>query len=720
MTRLLLLSIACQLSLTAGAGPAAADEPENRPDILIADFESEDYGDWTVTGEAFGPGPARGALAGQMHVDGFRGERLVNSFYGGDDATGTLTSPALRLERKFVNFLIGGGRYAGETCINLIVGGEVFRTATGPNDAAGGSERLDWHTWDVSELEGRTARIEIVDRRKGGWGHINVDHIVHSDRRLQPEPAAREISVEQRYVHLPVKRGAAKRRMSFRAAGHTVREFEIELADGEPDFFTFADVAPWRGQRLRIEVDRLPPDSNGLKRITQSDELPATDELYRERHRPQFHFTSRRGWLNDPNGMVYHDGEWHLFYQHNPYGTEWGNMHWGHAVSRDLVHWRELPIGLYPRRFGDWAFSGSAVVDTENSSGFGKGGEPPLVLAYTSTGRGECIAWSTDRGRTWTEYEGNPVVRHRGRDPRLVWHEPTKRWVMAVYTETDSLQSIAFHTSTDLKQWTYQSRIDGYFECPDLFELPVQGAAAGADASGRPETKWVLYAADGRYVLGRFDGKTFHPETDKQTLWHGNFYAAQTFSNAPDGRRIQIGWGRGITFPGMPFNQQMTVPVELTLRTTDEGVRMFAEPARELETLRGRAHARAAGPLRAGESPLEGVEGELFDLHAEFETGTAESVGLEIRGVPVEYNAREQQIHCRNVKVPLKPEGGVVHLRILADRGSLEIFGNQGRIAVSVGAIPPAGEQGIRLTARGGEARLRSLRVHELTSAWRP
>ena len=188
-------------------------------------------------------------------------------------------------------------------------------------------------------------------------------------------------------------------------------------------------------------------------------------------------------------------------------------------------------------------------------------GSPPLVVAFTSTGRGECIAYSNDRGRTWTEYAGNPVVRHAGRDPRLLWHEPTKRWVMAVYDETGGARSIAFHSSPDLKTWRFESRIDGFFECPELFELPVDG-----DCPAR--RLWVLYAADGEYRLGQFDGQRFAPETGKLRVWYGNFYASQTFSDAPDGRRIQIGWANGIAFPGEPFNQQMTVPCELTLRPT--------------------------------------------------------------------------------------------------------------------------------------------------------
>src|SRR6185295_14840190 len=160
-----------------------------------------------------------------------------------------------------------------------------------------------------------------------------------------------------------------------------------------------------------------------------------------------------------------------------PYGWNWGNMHWGHAVSRDLVHWEELPIALYPRKFGDWAFSGSAVVDQRNTSGWKQGRNDLLVAAFTSTGRGECIIYSNDRGRTWTEHEGNPVVKHQGRDPKLVWDAPSRRWVMALYDEFEKKQWITFHTSSDLKRWEFASRIEGFYECPDLFELPLKNTS---------------------------------------------------------------------------------------------------------------------------------------------------------------------------------------------------------------------------------------------------
>lgn len=687
---------------------AIASPGGNRSDILIADFEGKDWGAWKTTGEAFGPGPAKGTLPNQMPVTGYLGKGLVNSYQGGDKATGTLTSPAFTIERKFVNFLIGGGKYPGKTCMNLLVKDKVVRTATGPNDRPGGSEHLDWQSWDVSEFAGQQATLQMIDDRTEGWGHICVDHIVLSDRKKQSGPAQRELVVEQQYLHLPVKTGGPKRRMRLVVDDQIVREFDIELADSEPSFWAFSDMTAFKGKKLRIEVNSLPDGSTGLSSIAQSAALKDGDKAYQEKNRPQFHFTSQRGWLNDPNGLVYAKGEYHLFYQHNPFGWNWDNMHWGHAVSTDLFHWKEQPTALYPKRYGDWAFSGSAVVDRANTGGFKSGKEDVLVAFFTSTGRGECVVYSHDLGRTWTEYEGNPVVKHAGRDPKVVWHEGAKQWVMSVYDEHQGKRWIAFYTAPDLKKWTLQSRIEGFYECPDLFELPVDGDAR--------KSQWVLYAADGKYVLGTFDGKTFQAAPGKHQLWYGNFYAAQTYSDAPDGRRIQIGWAQGITFPGMPFNQQMTVPCELTLRTTPDGVRMFAQPVKELATLDDVVQLWKAQEIPPGKSLREDALGELLNLQAEFEPGKAEGFTLTVRGVAVAYDAKKQQLLCNGRSAPLAMVDGKIRLQLLVDRASVEVFGNDGRVALSVGAAPTG--QAVEVTARGGAVAVRVFKMTSLKSAW--
>lgn len=690
-----------------GLSVQAADD-----DVLLADFEGPDYGAWQVEGQAFGPGPAQGTLPNQMPVDGFAGHGLANSYYQGDGTTGRLTSPDFQIERDHMNFLIGGGGHAGQTCMNLLVDGQVVRTATGPNTQPGGGELLDWQSWDVRDLRGQTARLQVVDEHTGGWGHINVDQIVLSARPRGAQPVECALTITHRYWHLPVRNGAPKRIVRLREGEQTLREFEIELADGPPELYVFCDLREHVGRELTLQIDRLPTDSQALDNLHFADDVPDATALYAEPLRPQFHFTSRRGWLNDPNGLVYAGGKYHLFYQHNPYGIQWGNMHWGRAESTDLLHWEETGIALYPPRIGDWAFSGSAVVDERNTSGWQVGDAPPIVIAFTSTGRGECIVYSADEGRTWQEYAGNPVVQHAGRDPRLLWHAPTQRWVMAVYDEHEGRQWIAFYTSADLKSWEFASRIADFFECPDLFELPVQG--------GENETRWILHAADGRYVVGRFDGREFTPEQPRRQLWYGDFYAAQTFSNEPSGRRVQIGWGRGITFPGMPFNQQMTVPVELTLVRIGDVCELRALPVRELELNRVSTEVRGDVEIPAGDpAQAELWPGELLDATLELAVQADTVLTIRVHGDDFVVDASRGELRCRHVTAPLSVSDGRLALRLLVDRGSIEIFANEGALALSAGGVPRGDERGLRLAVTQGEpVTAERIELSQVRSIW--
>lgn len=714
------LTILVLCLMTAAIAPAA------EPDILVADFEWDTWeeGGWTATGEAFGPGPAQGALPNQMPVTGYKGQRLVNSFYGGDGPTGTLTSPQFTIERDYINYLIGGGGFEGKTCMNLLVDGEVVRTATGPNTTPGGSERLDWQAWDVADLASKEVVLQIVDDHSGGWGHINVDHIVQSNRKAELVTLAREFTVDKPYLHLPVKNGAAKRLMRLVVDGEMVREFEIELAEGEPDFWTYTEVDAYDGKTLRAEVDGMPHDSPALQAIKLADTWPDPDGMYHERFRPQFHFSAARGWINDPNGMMYYDGEYHLFFQHNPYGASWGNMTWGHAVSTDMIHWRQLPDAIHPDELGA-IFSGSGVVDHKNTTGWQSGEHTPLVAVYTSAGGSnaqsegqpftQSIAYSTDRGRTLTKYEGNPVLEHivgGNRDPKVIWHEPTEQWVMILYLER---LRFAFWGSPDLKTWTKLSELeipDGH-ECPDLFELAVDGD---------PEnTRWVVWEAAGRYFVGDFDGKVFTPDSELlHSCFGANDYAAQTFSNVPDedGRRIQIAWMRGERYPGMPFNQQMTVPRVLTLRTTPDGIRLFMEPVEELKKLRGREHRHADVALGAEPVKLDGVEGDLLDIEAVLELGEADAVGIDVRGHRIEYSAAARELTALGSKAPLEPEDGRITLRILVDRTSIEVFANAGRVQMANLFLPDDDKRDLAVYATGGPAKAPSVAVWELRSIW--
>ena len=420
--------------------------------------------------------PGRGTLPGQMAVSGYLGRGLVNSFNGGDDATGTLTSPPFRIDRPFLNFLIGGGGFEGETCVNLIVDGKAVRTATGKNRDAGGTEALKWDGWDVGDLDGKEAVVQIVDRRKGGWGHINIDQIVQSDASRKPAEAVRSVVVDHATCILPVRTGGPKTRMKFVIDGGTVREFDIELAEGKPDFWVFSDMGSVQGPEPQDPRRRAGRPQGARRDRRRPTNVPDAAGMYKEKHRPQFHFTSRRGWLNDPNGLVWQDGEYHHVLPAQPVRLELGE----HALGprrqprpRPLDRAADRDLSPRIRRLGLLRQRGRRHRGTP--AAFRAGSEAPMVAAYTSTGRGECIVYSNDRGRTWTEYPGNPVVKHNGRDPRLLWHAPSKHWVMAVYDEGEKRRSIDFYTSPDMKTWTFASRIDGFFECPDLFELPVDG-----------------------------------------------------------------------------------------------------------------------------------------------------------------------------------------------------------------------------------------------------
>jgi sucrose-6-phosphate hydrolase SacC (GH32 family) len=509
----------------------------------------------------------------------------------------------------------------------------------------------------------------------------------------------RELTMEKRYLHFPVTNNPKKgegHHVAVLVDGAVVREFEMDLSEN-PDWFAHLDMSTWLGRKVTVRVEKLAEDSKVLGLVTQADTIWNADQLYTEPLRAQLHFSPQRGWNNDPNGMVFADGEYHLYFQHNPYGWGWGNMHWGHAVSPDMVHWTELPIALYPHKFGDWAFSGGAVVDKDNTSGWKQGTNLLTVAMVTSTGRGECVIYSNDRGRTFHEFEGNPIIKHCGRDPRPLWYEPGKHWVIALYDEFQGGRYIGFYTSPDLKTWTFQSRIAGFFECPDLFELPVDG-----DVSKK---KWVLTAASSEYMVGQFDGTKFTPETPKLPGHRGSgFYAAQTFTSEPKGRVVQIGWLQTAT-PGMPFNQAMSLPHELKLRNTTEGPRMTWTPVTELEKLRD-------GPDQSG--GLAHFRSELIELRAQFEPGNAATIEFKLRGATISYDAKKQELDG----APAPLVDGKQRLIVYVDRTVLEVFASDGLTYLPLPFIPKQEDQSVTVEVKGGNAKMDSLQVYKLKSIW--
>ena len=553
------------------------------------------------------------------------------------------------------------------------------------------------------------------------FGSLSV--AIGEDKAEAIKGMEREFLLQKKYLNFPVKNGAPKRLIHLIIDGKIVREFEIELALDKPDFWVYLDISGFAGKKAILWIDTYEPaKSKGFDSVYQADTYIGQENVYKEKLRPQFHFTSKRGWNNDSNGMVYYDGEYHLFYQHNPYGWNWGNMTWGHAVSTDLIHWTELGDAIHPDRLGT-IFSGSAVVDVNNTAGFQTGDEKVLICIYTSAGgtnpmsKGrpftQSIAYSNDRGRTLTVYENNPVLGHingGNRDPKVIWHTPTDQWVMALYLDDHEM---GFFTSKNLKSWEFQSKIKCFHECPELFALPVDG--------NKDNEKWILYGGSGEYLVGHFDGEEFKSETDVIRFHYGNcFYASQTFTNIPesDGRRIQIAWAR-VNMPDMPFNQMMLFPVTLTLHTTEEGPRMFAEPVHEIEKLHNKRWQWKNRILEPAQNPLSEVSGELFHIRAELEVGEAGQIGFVIRDVPVTYNVQKQELSCLDNKASLNHVNGRIHLELLVDRTSIEIFGNKGRVYMPVGVILADNSKTLEIFTKGGKTEVESLEVYELNSAWK-
>jgi sucrose-6-phosphate hydrolase SacC (GH32 family) len=460
--------------------------------------------------------------------------------------------------------------------------------------------------------------------------------------------------------------------------------------------------------------------------------------------------------MNDPNGLVYYDGEYHLFYQHNPDDTVWGPMHWGHAVSTDLIHWQHLPIALFPDDVGN-IFSGSAVIDWENTAGFG---EEAMVAIFTHENSGrqmQSLAYSTDRGRTWTKYAGNPVIQppnniRNFRDPKVFWYdgEGASHWVMLVSAGS----VILFYTSPDLKTWEPVGGFGpgygatcGVWETPDLFELPVDGG---------PETRWVLTVAIGgcapaggtgvQYFVGDFDGEKFTSENSKDTvLWvdsGADFYAPQGWNNAPDGRQIWAAWMNNWSYaqdiPTSTWRGALTLPRELGLTKTPDGVRLVQEPVPELEELRDR-HRSWEDVTISGESDLLAeVSGETLEIVAEFEASQAmdaDRLGLRVRSgkgsyttigyVPKQEKLFVDRSHSGDVAFSpsfsavhvagLEPIDGRIRLHVFLDRSSLEVLAGDGQVSFSEQIFPDDASLGVEVFSEGGKARLARLDVYELT-----
>ena len=543
----------------------------------------------------------------------------------------------------------------------------------------------------------------------------------------------KDFTVSAKYLILPIQNKGRNGNLKLYIDDKSVLDYNLVLASSpeKTDWYAFFTIESYKGKKARVVASSV--TDAGFALVKQSDTIPGEKDFYKERLRPQFHFTAKTGWLNDPNGLIYYKGEYHMYYQHNPVALPWGNMTWGHAVSKDLVHWKEQPKVLFPNAKGT-CFSGAGFIDRKNQLVRKTGEEDVLVMFYLRTKSGLCYAYSNDRGRTMTDYEGNPVLTHEGAridTPRPFWYGPTDRWIAPTYDFFEDkngkkLRSVGFYSSENLTNWKFESRVeqkkwgDELCGCADFFQLPVDG-----DPKNK---KWVLVLIDGSYIVGTFDGHKFYTLSGKPAVTadrvrslviQGNYYATMTWHNVPNDRRVQITWMKGPGLRGMRFNQQMTLPSELTLHSTEEGLRMRMNPIKELETLREKTHKWTDVVLKAGENPLSGLKGDLFDLEVEFEPSAGSETIFDMRGIKVVYNSRTQTLSCGGLRSKLQPVDSVIRIRIMLDRTSIEVYGNDGRVYIPSVVFPEENNLSLRATCGKGEVKVNYLRVHELKSSWK-
>ncbi len=494
--------------------------------------------------------------------------------------------------------------------------------------------------------------------------------------------------------------------------------------------------------------------------------------IYNEKYRPQYHFTPEENWLNDPNGLVYYKGEYHLFYQHNPYDNIWGSMHWGHAVSRDLVHWQHLPIALEPDDELGMVFSGSAVVDKKDSSGFFEG-DSGLVAIYTShleTKEGpiqnQCIAYSRDKGRTWTKYEKNPVIKNIGekdfRDPKVFWHEQRKKWIMVVACK----DRVQFYDSANLKDWNLLSNFGAgigihgnVWECPDLIKLPVEResdsvntkADSPEENSADTEEKWLLSIGDthGRstgvitqYFIGEFDGFKFSSDYEQSFIIDQgqDLYALQSWSNLPQDRKVWIGWMNNIGYmnqiPTKPWRGMMSLPRELKLIETDGRIKLFQTPIEELKELRENIYQQE--DIHLTDEMIIYTEEESYEINALIEFKEAEAISFVLNE-----NGEQQTVVGCNIKegrifVDRRISGVIdfsdnfleykeidwevkdkkIEVNIFVDGSSLEVFIDGGELSITDLFFPEKAQQKIRVKAINGGLKLRNFELYKLQSIW--
>lgn len=563
-----------------------------------------------------------------------------------------------------------------------------------------------------------------------------------------------------KYLLLPVQESNDDAKVSVLADGKIEKTINVRLAKSKVDYFVPFDLDPYRGYDILLNIVttqnrsniREAKDDACWKNLTLADTFDTTN---REKYRPAYHHTPLYGWMNDPNGMFYKDGRWHLYYQWNPYGSKWQNMTWGHSSSADLVRWEHHPAAIEANGLGT-VFSGSSVVDSANTAGFGR---DAVVALYTSAdvSQTQSLAHSSDGGMTFEIYPGNPVLtlESEARDPNMFWDADNGRWVLSLAHALD--HEMLFFTSPDLKEWTLQGSFgkgigaqDGVWECPDLFRLKVDGSG---------EEKWVLVCninpggpfggSATQYFTGDFDGKTFIADTDAEgvipTKWmdYGkDHYATVSWSDAPDNRRVLIGWMSNWQYAGevptMQYRSANTLPREAGLfRAPDGQLYLSSSPVAELAALRDKPSVSVRNKPAGGNGrnfPLPDSNGGACEILLDIDSRKAGSVDITISNNDGEsailgYDTKAHTLSFDRrwsgltdfsqdfptvTTAPTFETDGKLSLRIFIDRSSIEVFGNGGKTVMTNLVFPTVPYSSVSVSAKGGNARLENLKIYPI------
>lgn len=568
------------------------------------------------------------------------------------------------------------------------------------------------------------------------------------------------VTGESKYLMLPVQESNDDARIEVLVDGKPDRTIYARLAKSKVDYNVPFDLSPYKGHDVLLNVIttqnrsniREAKDDACWNNLALADTF---DTVNREKYRPAYHHSPLYGWMNDPNGMFYKDGVWHLYYQWNPYGSKWQNMTWGHSSSKDLVNWEHHPAAIEANGLGS-VFSGSSVVDANNTVGFG---ENAVVSLYTSAGASQIqsLAHSGDNGQTFEIYPGNPILtlESEARDPNMFWDEANNRWVLSLAHALD--HEMLFFTSPDLTEWTLQSAFGkgvgaqgGVWECPDLFKLTVDDIG---------EEKWVLVCninpggpfggSATQYFVGDFDGTTFKADTDASgnipTKWmdYGkDHYATVSWSNAPDNRRTLIGWMSnwqyGGEVPTMQYRSANTLPREAGLFRGDDGqLYMSSAPSPELVSLRDRETLKISNKSvgkKAREFALPAANDGVCEILLDLDCNKADSVDIRVANKAGEYvtmtfnpSAKTLSFDRRNSGIvdfsqdfpavtvsPTFESGKKVSLRIYIDKSSMEVFGNNGKFVMTNLVFPTKPYSTLSVSSKGGNAKIESLKIYSI------